>query len=372
MPYTQDNLPDAVKRLPAGARKIWVAAFNAAFEEYGGDEKKAFAVAWAAVKKKYKQGKDGKWHPIQKEGEGNEVDPTSILKQVQEFNAGETTKDVVWADRAERGVQLARKASDVLGGTWRYRAGRVEGPYDPNDVTVWMAAGAVKDLGVDDDGTHRVGGYAVLWGDPDHKDLTGEYFTPDTEELDRLFKGIGRLPLIYRHAGDDELKTSVVGVVDYLVKDSMGLWYEAQIKAADRYRQAIIDLIRKQKLGTSSGTLPRARRVAKDGRILRWPIVEISLTPMPAEPRLMVQYPVGVVKEHFAECGLEFKDLESEEEEHPPTEGVSSTGDAGCAKETGEESGGTSGETGDDALKDAVIEVARMWVDITKEILEEG
>ena len=61
MPYRSTReLPPAAKNLPEAAKKIYLAAFNAAFKQYKGDEKKAFAVAMAAVKNKYKQ-VNGKW-----------------------------------------------------------------------------------------------------------------------------------------------------------------------------------------------------------------------------------------------------------------------------------------------------------------------
>jgi uncharacterized protein len=61
MPYqTKAELPAAVKKLPDGAQSIFMAAFNAAHKQYKGDEQKAFAVAWAAVKQKYRQEGD-KW-----------------------------------------------------------------------------------------------------------------------------------------------------------------------------------------------------------------------------------------------------------------------------------------------------------------------
>jgi cation transport regulator ChaB len=61
MPYTVKNPPERIKDLPEHAQEIWVAAFNSAWDEYNGDESKCNAVAWAAVKLKYKQDKDGKW-----------------------------------------------------------------------------------------------------------------------------------------------------------------------------------------------------------------------------------------------------------------------------------------------------------------------
>ena len=62
MPYSVDNPPEAIEKLPKHAIEIWVSAFNAAFEQYKGDEGKAAGTAWAAVKTKYrKDERTGKW-----------------------------------------------------------------------------------------------------------------------------------------------------------------------------------------------------------------------------------------------------------------------------------------------------------------------
>lgn len=59
MPYSYpDDIPEAIEKLPAGAQKIFVSAYNAAYEQYDGDEAKANATAWAAVKTKYEKVKD--------------------------------------------------------------------------------------------------------------------------------------------------------------------------------------------------------------------------------------------------------------------------------------------------------------------------
>jgi hypothetical protein len=174
------------------------------------------------------------------------------------------------------------------------------GPPSAQDKAIDPDLLCVKALGAD-----RIGGYAVLWGDATRKDLTGEYFTLETEELTAIFKAIGRLPWLYHHAMDGSVKTDVVGVVDVLQPDAVGLWYEAQRSRAGRYREAIGKLVSEGALGTSSGVLPGARKVAADGRITRWPIVEISATPMPAEPRMM-ERPIAAVKAAFSELGLNF------------------------------------------------------------------
>ena len=57
MPYgSNDELPPAVaNHLPSHAQDIFREAFNHAWDEYGGDEERAFRVAWAAVKRKYRK-----------------------------------------------------------------------------------------------------------------------------------------------------------------------------------------------------------------------------------------------------------------------------------------------------------------------------
>ncbi len=63
MPYaTIADLPSATRHLPPHAKEIFRAAFNAAWDEYGGDEERAFRVAWAAVKKRYRKRGDD-WVP---------------------------------------------------------------------------------------------------------------------------------------------------------------------------------------------------------------------------------------------------------------------------------------------------------------------
>jgi cation transport regulator len=69
MPYTSnDELPPAVAdHLPQHAQDIFREAFNHAWQEYSGDEKRGFRVAWAAVKRGYHKRGD-RW--VSKRGRG--------------------------------------------------------------------------------------------------------------------------------------------------------------------------------------------------------------------------------------------------------------------------------------------------------------
>lgn len=164
-------------------------------------------------------------------------------------------------------------------------------------------------------GQQRIGGYAVLWGDATRKDLAGEYFTRETEELDAIFQRMKALPSLYHHGGDGVVKAEVIGQVDVMVPDDVGLWFEAQLLQAARYRGAIDELISRGALGVSTGTLPIARKSAPDGRIVRWPIVEISLTPTPAEFRMM-ERPVSEIKAAYTAIGLHFPGEPSDDAMH--------------------------------------------------------
>jgi len=66
-PYSIDNPPEKIKDMPKHAQEIFINAFNAALKQYEGDEERANKVAYAAVKMKYEQDKDGNW--ITKESE---------------------------------------------------------------------------------------------------------------------------------------------------------------------------------------------------------------------------------------------------------------------------------------------------------------
>jgi hypothetical protein len=174
-------------------------------------------------------------------------------------------------------------------------AGSAGGPVVTTERSVVKALGA-----------NRLGGYAVMWGGPDAKDFDGEWFDPQTEELTSIFKAMGRLPYLYHHGMDSTLKTAVVGAVDVLEPDEIGLWYEAQMDIAHKYWAMVKQLVSKAVLGTSSGTLPGAARVEKSGRIARWPLVEVSATPSPVDSRMVSERPIAEVKAAYRAIGLDF------------------------------------------------------------------
>lgn len=162
-------------------------------------------------------------------------------------------------------------------------------------------------------GQNRVGGYAVIWGDENHKDFDGEYFTPRTAQMTDIFAALGKLPYLYQHGMDEVMKTTVIGEIDVMQADDVGLWYEAQLRMSDDYLAYIDNLrnmVAEKRLGTSSGALPGSVRIDwESGEIKSWAIVEASATPTPADMRQITQQPLSEIKAHFKSIGLELPKL---------------------------------------------------------------
>jgi len=155
-----------------------------------------------------------------------------------------------------------------------------------------------------------IGGYGVVWGDPANKDLVGDYFTPQS---DLALDWYPERPLLYQHGLDNRLQTETIGKVIKMTPDEVGVWVEAQLDLRKKWSSVVKRLVANGVLNYSSGSVERWAKKSNDGKIERWPIVEMTLTPMPAEPRLT---DVAFVKAAFKSIGLHFelpRDLPGEE-----------------------------------------------------------
>ena len=136
-----------------------------------------------------------------------------------------------------------------------------------------------------EDGGLEVKGWAVRFTGPDDTDLEGDYFTGDTD-----FGAVKEVGLYYQHGMDKELGRKRIGTAELEKKDA-GLWMQAQMKLREDYEKAIEEMVRRKKMGISSGAAGHlVERVKTNGGnfIAQWPIGEVSLTPTPAEPRNVV------------------------------------------------------------------------------------
>lgn len=133
-------------------------------------------------------------------------------------------------------------------------------------------------------GPDTIEGLAIPFGSPDDLDTDGEFFSPATDLCLDWFGKSGR-PALYDHGLDAALKTALVGrQTDYDVRDD-GIWAQSQLDRNAKYRKAIDRLVNEGALGYSSGAMAHlAQKDAATGEITRWPWVELSLTPIPANP----------------------------------------------------------------------------------------
>jgi hypothetical protein len=147
-------------------------------------------------------------------------------------------------------------------------------------------------------------GLAIPFGGPiAGKDLDGEDFGPDTDyALDWFPQG---RPVIYHHGIDSALKTAVQGrQVEHEITDE-GVWARAQLDVSAKYHATVSKLIAAGKLFFSSGSIPHLVDVDDAGHIKRWPWVELSLTPTPANPLAAVHaVKAADVIEHLAAANL--------------------------------------------------------------------
>jgi HK97 family phage major capsid protein len=148
----------------------------------------------------------------------------------------------------------------------------------------------------------KIGGYGVRFTGPEAKDLQGDYFTPET---DVWLESYPVTPLLYQHGQDETLGNQVIGkAVGRL--DREGVWYEAQLNLRDKYEKLIYELVKAGKLGYSTGSVSHLVRREADGKLLSWPVVEVTLTPNPAAGPYLTR--VETVKASYKSAGLMFKD----------------------------------------------------------------
>jgi hypothetical protein len=141
----------------------------------------------------------------------------------------------------------------------------------------------------------RVGGYLVLFGDAKRADLSGDFFTAETDfGLDQHTKS----RIYFDHGLNPTLKKLYVGEVELKI-DAKGVFADGVIKARDEYSKQVKEIIGKdlpaliagKKLGWSSGTaahLVEREPVGDAWKITAWPLgLDASLTATPCEPRTL-------------------------------------------------------------------------------------
>lgn len=243
------------------------------------------------------------------EDEGEVESPWSVC--VASFKKAYVAKDGKWVKREEEG-----KAMDVveIDGA-EVRLEELVAAYKAMAERAAMPENkplAVKTLR-EQDGGIVVGGPLLLFGDARHRDLQKEYFTPETWLGLDEYKSV---PALFHHGLDQEVGLAVMGHrVKAEVRDT-GVWVEDWLDTSGKYWQMVKPLLDAEALYYSPGSAPHLVKRHSDGRLESFPVIEDTLTPIPAQFRLL---PVDQVKAAYKAAGLDLPQLD---------EGGDASGDA--------------------------------------------
>jgi hypothetical protein len=136
----------------------------------------------------------------------------------------------------------------------------------------------------------------------DGKDLDNEFFSKSTNLCSDWYP-VSR-PLLYEHGLRPGTDVAPVGKVDSssAVTDEVGVWVEAELDRQGEYFEHIRRLVEQKRMFASSGAMSHLVRRGKNGHIDRWPWVELSLTPIPANPLATVE--PAQAKAHYKAAGI--------------------------------------------------------------------
>lgn len=126
------------------------------------------------------------------------------------------------------------------------------------------------------DHTAKIAGWGVVF---DSSDLEGEQFAATCDFKSEWYQ---HPPLLYDHtlnAPQEQL-----GHVTSMKQDSYGVWIEAELDRSRAYTNAVLELVDQGVIGFSTGSAAHLVR-REDKSITQWPILEVSLTTTPCEPR---------------------------------------------------------------------------------------
>ncbi len=178
---------------------------------------------------------------------------------------------------------------------------RVQRILESTDPNFFVTMGS--DLKTFGDG--RIGGHLVLFGTPETKDFSGDYFTPDTylgpNNADGRDVTINHRLSI--KTGVNEIDEVMDRFTSKIFKpgglktrrDELGIFGEVICNLSDAYDQVVYDLASQGKLKWSSGAARHMIDRDPDGQLKMFVVAEAALTPAPMEPR-MVQSKVMPLK----------------------------------------------------------------------------
>lgn len=131
-----------------------------------------------------------------------------------------------------------------------------------------------------------VTGYVFIYGDADHRDSFGTFFSKERPVQMDIDNGAFRRPLKYEHCQDPIIGLDTVGYIEAVQLDDTGLRFEGRLDRSSPHFERIVGELQRGELFTSSATGEHTAKFRDDGSFEAWTLLELSLTRYPAESRM--------------------------------------------------------------------------------------
>lgn len=190
-----------------------------------------------------------------------------------------------------------------------------------SEVDSYFTGGAIKALPEEGE----IEGYLIVWGNETQRDKQGEFFTPQTELRLDYYKS---RPVLFHH-GLSEADSIKIGEIydiqvdNYGVKAKARLYLNHENNFVRRYARFAWEETKANKMFWSSGSIAHLVEVTPTGQITKWPLVEGSLTPTPAEPyRTKVDAIKEAIKSAYQQFQLAQADAPKEDSPKEDSEAI--------------------------------------------------
>lgn len=149
--------------------------------------------------------------------------------------------------------------------------------------------------------TGEIGEYSIVYGNDKAKDFHGNWFTKKTNtgyfvEGKRYDVGMlnHRVPLFKKGQFEPEVEKALKKISDMTFKnpvitnvDDIGEFSKLVLDLSDKYEKMVFELAQKGAFKWSSGAAPQTYKSLPSGELEMFVPVERSLTPIPAEYRML-------------------------------------------------------------------------------------
>lgn len=161
---------------------------------------------------------------------------------------------------------------------------------------IYISDGFIKSI---NDETGEIGQYSIVFGDRHNKDFHGNWFTTKTfmghnPTADNVGLINHRVPMFKKGQFDQETEQALKAITDMRMKspvknniDDVGVFSKLVCDLSDKYEKMVYELSKRGVLKWSSGTAPQTYKALASGELEMFIPVERSLTPMPAEHKML-------------------------------------------------------------------------------------